>query len=285
MKIVLKTNNHLGDAVILTAVLENLKTVFQDRFEFAVETNYSDVFENNPNVSKLQPGETATAVECVYHPFSQRSGNGGNCILAFTYNAFLALNGGQNPVYSQLVPKFYFDLPPRAIEGDYCVLNANCQTCSEVKAWPWAQKLVDSRKDVKFVQIGGKEGRDVTTDLKGVADMRGKTNFKELVSLVAHSKWVVSPPSAVTHIAAAFPKVKNVVMSGAREPMILTKYPNTIHITSVCNNFNCNMGCMKFYVTRHDSPKCCGYRYLHEGREYANCMADVKPEQVAMILE
>ena len=58
-----------------------------------------------------------------------------------------------------------------------------------------------------------------------------------------------------------------------------------IHITSICNKFNCNMGCMKFYVTRHDSPKCCGYRYLHEGREYANCMADVKPEQVAMILE
>lgn len=287
MKIMLHTNNHLGDVVIMSAVIANLKACYPD-IEFGIDTKpcYMDVFNNNPFISYLNPYECDYNLECVYAPFSQRTANGGSCIKAFTRNAFNSVNMvlGRNEF---CMVKTTADLYPEKTEnkyGEYCIINANCQKCSETKAYPWYQDIVDSRPDIKFIQIGGAEERDITSDLTRVIDLRGKTTVKELIALTMHAKWVISPPSAVVHIASAFPNVKTIVLSGAREPVELTQYPNTTHLTSVCvDGWHRNKGCMKFFMRKIDS-RTCERAIIEKGRKYPQCMHRIKKEDVCALL-
>lgn len=283
MKIMFSTNDHLGDVVIMTAVFENLKKVFPD-IEFGIDTRkcYMDVFENNPNVSIFDRKYADHNFQCVYQPFSQSLANGGTCINAFTINAFGAL--GVQPVVEQKTAKFYLKDTENKY-GEYCIINANCQRCSETKGYPHYQEIVDSRPDIKFIQVGGAEERDISSDLRGVIDLRGKTTVKELIGLVSHAKWVISPPSAVVHIASAFPNVKIIVLSGAREPAELTEYPNTTHLTTFCpGGYHRNHGCMKFFMRPIDS-RTCPRAICEKGRKYPQCMYEIKKEDVCALLK
>ena len=70
-------------------------------------------------------------------------------------------------------------------------------------------------------------------ELKGVIDLRGRTNMRQLVRLVYHAQGVLCPVTAVMHLAAAV-EVKNkpgakrpcVVVAGGREPAHWEAYPN-----------------------------------------------------------
>lgn len=283
MKVLLTTNNHLGDVVIMTAVIENLKLAMPSN-EFALDANekYLEVFDGNPNISRFARNEADCCFECVYAPFSQRSANGGNCIEAFTKNAFSYF--GINAQIVQRTAKFYFNIEQNQF-GDYCIINANCQKCSETKGYPFYQEIVDACPNMQFVQIGGNEERDITTNLKNVVDLRGKTSVRQLVSLVANAKYIVSPPSAVVHIASAFPNVKAIVLSGAREPARLTAYPNTTHIVANCiDGYNAAFGCMKFFMRKIDSRTCERCVALN-GRSYPACMCLIKPCEVAELIK
>lgn len=288
MKIMFHTNNHLGDVVIMTAVIANLKSCYPD-IEFGMDASprYMEVFDGNPNISRFKKEEANHYIECVYAPFSQRIANGGSCIKAFTMNAFEAVNRitGRNEfcllrTTAELYPTDHLDGC-----GDYCIINANCQRCSETKAYPYYQDVIDSRPDIKFIQIGGAEERDITSDLTGVLDARGKTTVKELIGLVSHAKWIISPPSAVVHIASAFPNVKTIVLSGAREPVELTQYPNTTHLTSMCvDGWHRNKGCMKFFMRPVDS-RTCMRAHMEKGRKYPQCMCDIKKDDICALLK
>ena len=81
MKIMFYTNNHLGDVVIMTAVIANLKSCYPE-IEFGVDAapHYMEVFDGNPNISRFKKEEADHYIECVYAPFSQRTANGGSCM-------------------------------------------------------------------------------------------------------------------------------------------------------------------------------------------------------------
>ena len=288
MNVILRTNDHLGDVVILTNVIHNLKKSFPD-INFCVDARekYLDVFENNPYISWFDKSVADFCIECVYAPYSQKTANAGSCIRAFNINAFekmRIITGHNRFSIDILTPEFFIKTNDNKY-GDYCVINANCQKCSETKAYPYYQDVIDSRPDIKFIQIGGAEERDITSDLRGVIDVRGKTTVKELIELVSHAKWVISPPSAVVHVASAFPNVKTIVLSGAREPVELTKYPNTTHLTSVCpDGWNRNKGCMKFFMRPVDL-RTCTRAHMEKGRKYPQCMCEIKKDDICALLK
>ena len=131
----------------------------------------------------------------------------------------------------------------------------------------------------QFVLIGGTEARDVRMDFGGklpqgdfpnVTDLRGKTNIRELFALVKGSIGVVSPSSAVSHIAAAF-GIPQIVLLGARECAGITDYPNATHISSVCvgkETYWRNYGCMHF---KTQDARSCEHTVSMGGRNYAGC--------------
>lgn len=284
MNILFTTNNHLGDAVICSTVLYNAKKSYPD-INFGFQTNYQAVFDNNPFISKC--GHYDYHIHLEYAPYSQRTGNGGNCVEAFNLNAKRQLEQflGRPYIFEKRVFDVYLNEHEKKNKyGDYILLNANCQTCSETKAYPWFQEIVNARRNLKFIQIGGKEDRDIQQTLIGTKNLRGKTTIRDLITLVSNAKVIITPPSAVVHIASAFPQVKVIVISGSREPEILTKYDNTIHITSeTCSPYNKNYGCMKFFMRKIDMRTCDNF-IERKGQKFPKCMADCDWKEIVKYL-
>ena len=284
MNILFSTNNHLGDAVICSTVLYNAKKSYPD-VNFGFQTNYQAVFANNPHISKFDRVDYRILLE--YAPYSQRTGDGGNCVEAFNLNAKVQLERllGRPYIFEKKVFDVYMTEHEKKNKyGDYILLNANCQTCSETKAYPWFQEIVNARRNLKFIQIGSKEDRDIQQVLTGTKNLRGKTTIRDLITLVSNAKVIITPPSAVVHIASAFPQVKVIVISGGREPEILTKYDNTVHITSeICKPYNGKYGCMKFF-TRPIDIRTCTECIERKGQKFPKCMADCDWREIVKYL-
>lgn len=154
----------------------------------------------------------------------------------------------------------------KRFEGKW-LLNANCQTCSINKGYPHWQGVVDCMHDLGLdvVQVGGRERRDLSTDLNGVEDWRGKTNLREWLSMVYNCAGIVSPPSGIIHAGAIW-GVPMVCVTGAREHTGITAYPTVRHVTSECDNQYCmNDGC------KHYDGKWC------------ECMSSIEPERIATL--
>ncbi|MEO6784628.1 MAG: glycosyltransferase family 9 protein, partial [Chthoniobacteraceae bacterium] len=102
---------------------------------------------------------------------------------------------------------------------------------------------------ILFVQIGA-EG-DHHPALRGVLDLRGRTDVRQLIRLVHHSAGVLSPVTGVMHLAAAVPVRDGrplnrpcVVVAGGREPSHWEAYPHhqflhTLGALPCCDNGGC----------------------------------------------
>ena len=107
------------------------------------------------------------------------------------------------------------------------------------------------RGKVLFVQVG--EKGHVHEGLKGVIDLRGKTDLRQMVRLVYHAQGVLCGVTMAMHLAAAVEvkggKPKNrpcVVVAGGREPPQWEAYPHHQFIHTVGSLLCCdNGGCWK----------------------------------------
>ena len=268
-RIKLITNHHLGDVVILTAVIRNLLAEYSEA-EVDYAGPYREIFDFAPGLLTVLP--SAREVPAVYAPFSQKTADGGNCVEGFSRSLFAAIGLRIPYKFRHHAPVLELSDEDREAARKYAgaiILNANWQECSEVKAYPhWGEfvKLTSAR----IIRIGGREDRDRGYDIAGVEDMRGKTTIRELVRMCAGCSAIVSPPSAVVHIGAAFGKA-TVCITGAREPMTLTSYKNVYHLTSKCGRFSSTYGCMCFRLRQ--------CRDVRDG--FPACMADIPPERIA----
>lgn len=146
------------------------------------------------------------------------------------------------------------------------------------------QRVVDLlRGRVRFVQAG--RGEHLHRPLKGVLDLIGKTDDRQLVRLVHHADGVLCGVTFLHHLAAALQKPAVVVMGG-REPVPWNSYPKTQLLHTVGALDCCrDGGCWRSRVVK-----------LNDGSEQDNslcdsplwgdepapqCMAMIRPEDVA----
>jgi len=283
MKILgLMTNNHIGDAVLLTAAAENYAAVHSDtRFRYYGE--YQEVFQGNPLF--LPDADPRKVIGITYSPYSQKTGNGGTLVEVFSRNLFGFLGHVAPPHPKTDRPILY--LTSAEIENakvffsGTILINAGWQECSQTKAWPHWAELVRLMPEETFVQIGAIGGRNFSLDVPGAIDMRGKTTIRQMIAAAAVCKAIVSPASAIVHMGAAFSR-PTVCIVGAREAAKLTEYRNLVHITSHCPNgiFTANRACMKFRIEDADPRKC-----FHHTGNFPDCMASITAERVASKLK
>ena len=70
------------------------------------------------------------------------------------------------------------------------------------------QEVVDHfRGRIQFVQVGA--AGDYHPELKGVIDLRGRTDLRTLIKLVYHADGIVTPVSLLMHLAATVPGKRN----------------------------------------------------------------------------
>ncbi len=269
-RLILRNYLSPGDIVMLTSTLRDLHRSWPGRYETDVRTSCPQIWENNPYITRIEddaPG--VRTIECEYplihrsntepwhfiHGFTQFVGAGlGVEITPGDFKGDIHLSQEETAWMSQVQELTQTPVP-------FWLVAAGGKRDFTIKWWAHErfQTVVDHfREKILFVQIG--EGGHVHPPLRGVLDLRGKTDLRQLVRLVYHAQGVLSPVTLLMHLAAAVQTKKGapknrpcVVIAGGREPSHWEAYTNHQFIHTNGALWCCdNGGCWKSRTTPLD---------------------------------
>ena len=274
------THKHLGDAVICTGAVRNVTAIHKD-IKFIRPDHCKEVYQHNPDFVTDAPVITPLTSRVQYGTLAEeQKGTWGNCVEGFTRCLCQLLGIDQVPmtISTPLLILTNKEREEAKKWEDAILVNANCQTCTVSKGYPYWQDVIDGLQGHRIIQVGGAEDRDLSPDLRGVEDMRGKTTIRQLFSMVLGCKMVMAPPTSLTNIAGAFHKPQ-IVVNAAREADVLTGYPNAVHISKYCDacGWGVDSGCV---ALRWDGNRPCLRPRTVNGRDFAQCQEEIKPERI-----
>jgi len=259
-KLILRNGQSPGDIVVLTAAIRDLHAAYPGEFETDVRTPCPALWENNPHLTPLRDdGETEH--HTIGYPLIHRSNTHPHHFL-----------DGFREDLARIVGKL---IPAGPFKGDIHISDAERGWMSQVeeikgpgtrywlivsggkrdftaKWWDverWQAVVDHFAGRILFVQVG--ESKHHHPSLRGVLDLRGKTDLRQLVRLVYHSDGVACPVTALMHLAAAVPTKPGrslnrpcVVVAGGREPSQWEKYPHHRYLETngalrCCDNGGC----------------------------------------------
>jgi ADP-heptose:LPS heptosyltransferase len=242
-KVILRNGLSPGDIVMLTAAVRDLHKAHPGRFLTDVRTPCPALWENNPHLTPLADGERGTEVVDCQYPLVHRSNQEpwhfihgfiqhlnytlGTRIRPTAFKGDLHISDLEKSWISQVREATGLDVP-------FWLVAAGGKFDFTAKWWAHEryQEVVDRfRGRILFVQVG--EDGHHHPPLRGVVDLRGRTNLRQLVRLVYHAQGALTPVSLLMHLAAAVevkggrPKSRPcVVVAGGREPSSWEAYPS-----------------------------------------------------------
>lgn len=259
--LILRNFQSPGDIVMLTAALRDLHLNHPGKFLTDVRTSCPQLWENNPYITSLDENDPwVEVIDCEY-PLIHESNTGpwhfihgftqfledkvGVTIRPTKFRGDIHLSNEEKEWMSQVQQITEEPIP-------FWIIAAGGKRDFTIKWWDIErfQAVVDHfRGRILFVQIGeaGHEHRP----LRGVLDLRGETDLRQLVRLVYHAQGIISPVTLLMHLGAAVETRKGmpvnrpcVIVAGGREPSQWEAYPHHqfIHTNgalSCCDNGGC----------------------------------------------
>lgn len=262
-KLILKNFQSPGDIVTLTAAVRDLHRCHPEQFLTDVRTPCPHLWENNPHITRLDEKDPdVEIIECRYPLIHQSNQRPRHFIEAFmdflnqrldlriapsAFKGDIHISDREKRWYSQIRENLGEDVP-------FWIIVAGGKWDFTIKWWEHRrfQEVVDHFQNrILFVQVGERGHHHLP--LRGVIDLRGKTDLRQLVRLVYHSQGVLCPVTLLMHLAAAVevkggrPKHRPcVVVAGGREPPHWEAYPHHQFIHTVGSLLCCdNGGCWR----------------------------------------
>lgn len=275
-----ESHPHIGDNIICTGAIRNVKAAHPGII-FARPTVHPEIWNNNPDVLDVA-GSTVPLPKITYGPLAEEQrGANGNVVEGFTKSLCQLLGIAPVPIVTRQPCLQLSDAEMEATEKWHgkIILNANCQKCSRSKGYPHWQQVCDIlAKDFEIIQVGGNEPRDISPDLDGVTDMRGRTSIRDLFVMVRGSSLVLSPPSCISNIAGAFATLQ-IIVNASREPDRLLDYPNAVHISHVSRcGWGVSTGCI---VCTFDGRRRCTDVVSRSSGQWSRCQWETSPDDIA----
>ena len=242
-KLILKSSLSPGDIVLLTAAVRDLHLTYPNRFLTDVRTSCPELWENNPYLTALSEKDPkASLIECEYPLIDESNRAPFHAIHGFA--AFLSqrishpfrplffrgdihLSSAEKSWYSQVHELRGEDIP-------FWIVSAGGKYDCTIKWWDVRryQAVIDHfQGKIQFVQVGAVGHYHPA--LRGVIDLRGQTNLRQLVRLIYHAQGVLCGVTSLMHLAAAIETRPDraaeracVVVAGGREPPHWEAYPH-----------------------------------------------------------
>ena len=260
---------------MLTACVRDLKRWYPD-LNIQVATSCDALFENNPYIGPLSPGDSIIDIKMEYpdiHHLHEKDVHFLNGFIDFINEKLslrVKLTEFKGDIHLTEEEKAW-----NPIGEPYWVMVAGGKPDFPAKIWKkeaW-QEVVNNVNKYKIVTIGGKESDHIHPHLEGVIDMVGKTTIRQSLSLIYNSCGVVSPVTFAMHAAACFDKPA-VVIAGGREHWFWEKYWNHKFLHTIGSLHCCKEGgCWK--------NKC--ENTTEEG--YQKCLELINPIEVARLID
>lgn len=309
-KLILHTSLSLGDIVCFTAAVRELHRQYPGQFITDVRTPFSAVWEHNPDITQISDDDpNAEHITCHYDQ-----------------DPYVTVHrSNEHPVH--LIEGYCQDLAdrlglpslrPRELKGhislsrdEYGWMSLPHERFNVQRYWvlclgggkkdvtaKWyipehVQKIVDYfRGRIQFVQVGEQNAWHWHPDLRGVIDLRGQTDVRQLIRIVHSACGVLCGITSLMHLAAAVPLPTwqrrprpCVVVAGGREPRTWYGYPThrileTVGSLPCCANGGCWHGRTMPLKDGHDERLC--ERVLSG---HPKCMWLIRPEAVILEIE
>ena len=288
--IILSNHQCPGDIAVMTAAVRALHEAHPGKFLTDVRTSCPALWENNPYLTKIDNG-TGRHIKCTYNGVMQCNQRPNHFLQAFCDDLANNLNVSHFYPKDWREPSIFLSQVEKGwipqVEGDFWIVNAGIKSDYTAKKWNGYQEVIDRTKDqINWVQIG--EAHHDHPKLRGVANLRGQTDLRQLVRLVYHARGVLCGVTALMHLAHWIEKKDGrfrnaVVIAGGREPTHWFAYPGHVVFSSVGTLDCCRQsGCWKSRVVK-----------LNDGDEKDNslcdnpegdvglCMIRINPEKVS----
>ena len=275
---------HLGDSIISAGAVHNVKAAHPE-MRFAWTGHAPEVWEHNPDVVHREVPPPDVYLPRLHYGSVEleRQAARGTVVEGFTRTLCDLLGVPPVPCVTR-VPYAVLSEEEKERAGRWrgaLLLNANAQTLSFSKGYPHWQEVVDALAGrYTIIQVGSRERCNRSPDLRGVEDWRGRTeNVRDFMVMAAGCDGIVSPPSALVNIAAAFGK-KGVVLNGARELAALTAYPGMAHVSAYwprCGS-GADWACI---ALRESGHRACAQLFGNRAGWFAACMEAIDPHAVA----
>lgn len=221
----------MGDTILLTALVRDIHRAYPKQYEIQVDTHFTNVWWNNPHVTRFQSDSKAIKVDISWGDAISWNGYAkhGNRremthILAWYHYDFFKKTGIHVPV-TDPYPDLHLSSIERArrIQGRYWVILSGGKLDLTTKHWHThrAQEVVDKlrQQGITCVQVGVVHTSHVHPPLKNCVNLLGKTeNVRDLWNIILHSDGVICGVTGAMHIAAAFEKPCVVYAGGREEP-------------------------------------------------------------------
>lgn len=264
-RVLLTNNQSPGDVLMLTAAVKDLRTEYPN-IRVNVETTCPQLWEGNPYLDLSLNRSNSQIVNAEYRLIHKSAQLPYHFIHGFRKDLERKLNLIIPPttnVPSVFLNNSEIEAPSRIEElghvGPYWIINAGGKKDYTAKWWnpDYAQELVDHYAGkMLFVQIGGRGKDHYHPELRGVVNLVGKTDLRQLMHLVWRSSGIICPVTMLMHLSAALPDRKGgirpcIVTAGGREPASWEAY-NGHHYISKVGAIPCaaNGGCWKSKGTR-----------------------------------
>jgi len=250
-----------GDIVMLTAAIRDLHKAYPGRFQTDVRTPCPAIWQNNPWLTSLKHDEPGVRSMVCHYPLIQQCND---APYHFIHGFIEHLNDElglrirptafKGDIHLSEAEVDRFSMGETTLDGQhpYWIIAAGGKYDYTIKWWHrrrWQAVVDEFRGKVQFVQVG--EKGHYHPPLKGVLDLRGKTNLRELIRLVYHAEGICCPVTLLMHLAAAVPlppgrqRLRNcIVIAGGREPAHWEQYPghhflHTIGQLECCSTGGC----------------------------------------------
>ena len=260
-KLILANYQAPGDVVMLTAAVRDLHRCYPGQFITHVETDYSQLWENNPYLTRLDNRDPdVRVIKCGYPLINLSNRRPVHFVHGFIddLNEKLGLNIQPTRIAGDIHLSDEEKNRPSLIEemtGEpvpYWTIVAGGKFDCTIKWWHirrWQAVVEQLRDRFLFVQVGAQQHYHPA--LKGVLDLRRLTSIRDLVRLVYHAQGVLCPVTFLMHLAAAVETKPGapsprpcVVVAGGREPATWEAYPghrflHTIGMLPCCDTGGC----------------------------------------------
>jgi ADP-heptose:LPS heptosyltransferase len=253
-------HNALGDILMMTCAVRDFKQQFGTRFLIDIDTNYMQLWENNPHLSDFEESD----IDINLGPKKAVQGSNSHGLhycqgyrLSMEQNFNLPIKQGE------IKPDLYLtegEKKDRWIDGRYWLVNTGGPKGYKFTSKLWHydrwQKVVDSLPLITFVQIGSLEFKDKPLKGDNVINLLGKTEdpvtgIRDLMKLFYHCDGSLGNVSMHMHMAAAFDKAA-VVVAGSREPTSFEKYNHHVYLSQQ-GTLRCKNDCNNCYYFQDET--------------------------------
>lgn len=286
MKYILRHHRMPGDILAMTPLVRAIDKQYPGSIISCITLQGEDIWINNPHIynNKYVDLSEAKMVDLDYnhvldYPESQLHHSygfkidweqkTGQKLDIWDCKPEIFLNNSEIEKSREYINKF----------GRYIVLSAGVKPHCKVKLWPdkYWEELIQKNMEYKFVMVGLAKYYHLLLLNKyyHVIDYIEQTDLRELFSLVYGSVGVLSYNSLLMHIAAAFDK-SAIILSGGREPLTYSYYPNQKQFHTRCK-FVTDYGCLKSNL-RGTEKVCYSVDTILDCPE---CMAKITPSMVS----